>query len=85
MRRCRAVWEVVGTETGSESGREGKRDHPVPEDSQETVIPVSCRGWKRGDAMRRTSIFLVAVAKALKHRLGKGNQIRAVCTPINSS
>lgn len=40
MRRCRAVWEVVGTEPGGESGREGKRDHLVP-DSQETAIPVS--------------------------------------------
>lgn len=39
------MWEVVGTETGSVSGREGERDHPVPEDSQETVIPVSCRGF----------------------------------------
>lgn len=35
------MWEVVGTETGSESGREEKRDYLVPEDSQETAIPVS--------------------------------------------
>lgn len=48
------MWEVVGTETGSESGREGKRDHLVPEDSQETAIPVSlwvsAYDWKWGDA-----------------------------------
>lgn len=33
------MWEVVGTEPGSESGREGKRDHLVPEDSQESLSP----------------------------------------------
>lgn len=35
------MWKVVGTETGSESGREEKRDYLVPEDSQEAAIPVS--------------------------------------------
>lgn len=35
------MWEVVGTETGSESGREEKRGYLVPQDSQETGIPVS--------------------------------------------
>lgn len=79
------MWEVDGTETGSESGREGKRDHQVPEDPQETVIPVSCGGFLPATGSGGTRIFLAAVAKALKHRLGKGNQIRAVCTPINSS
>lgn len=35
------MWEVVGTETGSESGREAKRDYLVSEASQETAVPVS--------------------------------------------
>lgn len=37
------MWEVVGTETGSESGREEKRDYLLPEDSQEAAIPVCSR------------------------------------------
>lgn len=82
------MWEVVGTEPGSESGREGKRDHLVPEDSRETAIPVSL--WvsvsdRQRGTLRKMSVFLAAVAKALKHRLAKGNQIRAVCSPITSS
>lgn len=71
------VWQETGREITWSLKTHRRQRSPSPRG----FLPMT----DSGGTPRKMSVFLAAVAKALNHRLGKGNEIRAVCSPINSS